>query len=109
MVKNSKYIKKIVNQEEYKNGTKLTTLRITKKKDEIITMDEIEQLQFELEEKTAYYNVCIRGLNDRWTTIKGFDQQWNDNTYLDYYDNKVKDDAKFSEFFQLEVYIYKNV
>lgn len=105
----SKFVKKIVKTDKFKNGTTQTTISIKKKKDEFITMEEIEELQNDLAEKTEYYNVCIRGLNGvSWTTIKGYDQEFNDPTVYEYFTNKVEDAERFTEFYQLELYVYKN-
>jgi hypothetical protein len=100
--------RKILKEVKLKNGAGLTVLQITKTKDEMLTKNDIDKIKMELEKKTGAENVLIRGLNGiGFTTLKGYNQDYDDYDYEDYFNNKVKDDSNFSQFFQLEITIKK--
>ena len=52
----------------------------------------------------------IRGLNiERWQTLKGMNEEFDPETFIDYYRNKVQEDdvQKFTEFKQVQVTVFK--
>jgi hypothetical protein len=50
----------------------------------------------------------IRGLNiQRWTTLKSYDTVLDVEGLEEYYQNKVSDPAKYLNFYQLEVTVFK--
>lgn len=91
----------------HKNGG-ITVLQITKLNDEMITKKDIDSIKNELEKKTGSENVLIRGLNGiGFTTLKGYNQDYDDHDYEDYFNGRVAETDKFSKFFQLEITIKK--
>lgn len=105
----SKFAKNIYERKILGN-LQISKMTMRKRKDEFITKDELIELQNDLEEKTSYNNVIIRGKNGiGWTTIKARDEEYNTEDFYDYYSGKVANDAKFSEFYQIELIIYKNL
>lgn len=99
---------KLIKTTKHKTGS-IEVRQITKNKNnEFITKDDIDRLKISLENKTDASNVMIRALNGiGWTTLKGFRDDYYDNDYEDYYNNKVADSDKFGKFFQLELTIRK--
>jgi hypothetical protein len=52
----------------------------------------------------------VRGLNiERWMTIKGLNEDFDPESFIDYYVNKVKeaDVEKFIEFMQVQITVFK--
>lgn len=100
---------RLIKTTKHKTGT-IEVIQITKNKNnEYITKDDIDRLKISLENKTDASNINIRALNGiGWTTLKGFRDDYEEtDSYLEYYTNKVADDSKFKNFFQLELTIKK--
>lgn len=105
----SKFVKNVYEKKVIGN-LQIAKMTIRKRKDEFITKEELIELQNDLEEKTSYNNVIIRGKNGiGWSTIKARDDDYNTEEFYDYYSGKVVNNAKFSEFYQLDLIIYKNL
>ena len=52
----------------------------------------------------------VRGLNiERWQTLKGFDTEFDAESFVDYYRNKIAeaDVEKFTEFSQVQLTVFK--
>ena len=103
----------LINQTKFKNGMSKTEFKFTSKKGKVITREEVQNIIQAIEARAAKDNedikLLIRGLNaQRWTTIKGYNEDVVDDMD-EYYDaRKVKDASKFNEYFQLQVTIYKS-
>jgi hypothetical protein len=94
-------------------GMKEQTYKITRKdkqmnirpKDIINLVNEIES---QAKKKGETIRVMIRGLNGvRMFTLKGYDTELNVLDEEEYFDSKVRDATKFSDFSQLQVSIMK--
>jgi hypothetical protein len=87
-----------------------TTIKLTRRDDKPISMALAKQTIEGLIDRTHKNNgkILVRALNaEKWTTLKGFDTDFDEDNYDEYYENRVqsKDIDKFKEFSQLEITI----
>ncbi len=96
-------------------GIKEQVYKITRKDKQMkITPEDIRQLVKSIEGQAAKKNetirLMVRGLNGmRMFTLKGFDEELNVHDFDEYFQGKVKDVSKFSDFSQLQVTIMKEM
>ena len=52
----------------------------------------------------------VRALNiERWCTLKGMNEEFDPESFIDYYVNKIKEEdvEKFTEFSQIQITVFK--
>ena len=99
--------KKILSKRDVGDGVQ-TTIQLSNRDKSDITTDEISEIVNRL--STGGSKVMIRGLNiERWQTLKGMNEDFDPETFIDYYRNKVREDdvQKFTEFKQVQVTVFK--
>lgn len=94
------------------DGGKQSQISLTKKKGEFSPQDVtnlIEKLHDDASKKKEKVKLMVRGLAiDKWATLKGFgDENFNVADYQEYFQNRVKKDAKFSSFSTLQLTMIK--
>lgn len=100
------FTQKIGEVKELEDST-MHTVRVHKTNKTKITVKQIKALTKSLQDKFGEnIQLRIRALGpDRWTTLKTFENELKVLNEEEYYQGKVKDVAKFMEFFQLEFVI----
>ena len=90
-------------------GATMSTFQIYKKNKTEIDHSDIEKLVLSLEAKAPKgTKIRVRALNiDRWSTLKGFEDDIDLQNEEDYLDGRAKDTTKFLKAFQLEVVLLK--
>jgi hypothetical protein len=99
--------KKVLSKREFANSIQ-TTIQLSNKNKSKIQTDEVKQIVDRFQRGGS--KIIVRGLNvERWMTLKGLNEDFDAETFLDYYKNKVSEDAveKFTEFFQLQISVIK--
>ena len=99
--------KKVLSKREFANSVQ-TTIQLSNRNKSKITTDEVKQIVDRFQRGGS--RIIVRGLNvERWLTLKGLNDEFDAETFLDYYKNKVSEDAveKFTEFFQLQISVIK--
>lgn len=83
------------------------TVKVHKRNKTMITVNQIRTLSTSLQRRFGNdVKLRIRALGpDRWTTLKTFETELDIQDEEDYYKGKVRETAKFMEFFQLEFVI----
>ena len=94
------------------DGGKQSQISLTKKKGDFSPEDVtnlIEKLHNDASKKKEKIKLMVRGLAiDKWATLKGFgDDNFNVADYTDYFHNRVKKDAKFNSFSNLQLTMIK--
>ena len=100
--------KKILSKRDVGDGVQ-TTIQLWNSNKSDITTDEISQIVGKF--STAGSKVMVRALNiERWMTLKGMNEEFDPESFVDYYVNKVKEEDvnKFTEFSQLQISVIKN-
>ena len=91
--------KKILSKRDVGDGIQ-TTIQLSNTDKSKITTEEIGEIVNKF--STGGNKILVRGLNiERWQTIKGMQEEFDPESFVDYYVNKVKeaDVEKFTEFF----------
>ena len=99
--------KKILSKRDVGDGIQ-TTIQLSNTDKSKITTEEIGQIVNKF--STGGNKIMVRALNiERWMTIKGMQEDFDPESFVDYYVNKVKeaDVEKFTEFMQVQVTIFK--
>ena len=99
--------KKILSKRDVGDGIQ-TTIQLSNRDKSDITTDEVAEIVNRL--STGGSKVMVRGLNiERWCTLKGMNEDFDPETFIDYYRNKVQEDdvQKFTEFKQVQVTVFK--
>jgi hypothetical protein len=99
--------KKILSKRDVGDGIQ-TTIQLSNTDKSKITTAEIGEIVNKF--STGGNKILVRALNiERWQTIKGMQEEFDPESFIDYYVNKVKesDVEKFTEFFQIQVTIFK--
>jgi len=99
--------KKVLSKREFANSVQ-TTIQLSNRNKSKITTDEVKQIVDRFQRGGS--KIIVRGLNvERWMTLKGLNEDFDAETFLEYYQNKVSEDAveKFTEFFQLQISVIK--
>ena len=99
--------KKILSKRDVGDGVQ-TTIQLSNRDKSDITTDEIAEIVNRL--STGGSKVMIRGLNiERWCTLKGMNEEFDPESFVDYYVNKIReqDVQKFTEFSQIQITVFK--
>ena len=100
--------KKILSKREFANSVQ-TTIQLHNKDRSKITTGEVKKIVDRFQRGGA--KILVRGLGiERWQTLKGLNEdEFNAESFVDYYRNRVEEDAveKFTEFFQLQISVIK--
>ena len=99
--------KKILSKRDVGDGIQ-TTIQLSNRDKSDITTDEIAEIVNQLSSNGS--KVMVRALNiERWQTLKGMNEDFDPETFIDYYRNKVQEDdvQKFTEFKQVQVTVFK--
>ena len=99
--------KKILSKRDVGDGVQ-TTIQLSNTDKSKITTEEIGEIVNKF--STGGNKILVRGLNiERWQTIKGMQEEFDPESFVDYYVNKVKeaDVEKFTEFFQVQITVFK--
>ena len=99
--------KKILSKRDVGDGIQ-TTIQLSNIDKSNITTEEIGQIVNQF--STGGKKIMVRALNiERWMTLKGLNEDFDAETFLDYYRNKITEDSveKFTEFFQLQISVIK--
>jgi hypothetical protein len=100
--------KKILSKREFANSVQ-TTIQLHNKDRSKITTDEVKKIVDRFQRGGA--KILVRGLNiERWMTLKGLNEEFDAESFVDYYKNRVEEEAveKFTEFSQLQISVIKN-
>jgi predicted DNA-binding antitoxin AbrB/MazE fold protein len=106
-----KFNYKKLNQRDFK-GMQQAAYQIESKKKEMIKLIDIENIVKALEEtalkKGEKAKIMIRGMNGTgMRTLKGYNENLEEKYEDDYFLGRVKDTTKFSNYYQLQIYIQK--
>ena len=99
--------KKILSKRDVGDGIQ-TTIQLSNTDKSKITTAEIGEIVNKF--STGGNKILVRGLNiERWLTIKGMQEEFDPESFIDYYVNKIReaDVEKFTEFYQIQVTIFK--
>jgi len=99
--------KKILSKRDVGDGIQ-TTIQLSNNDKSKITTEEIGEIVNKF--STGGNKILVRALNiERWQTIKGMQEEFDPESFIDYYRNKVKeaDVEKFTEFFQIQITVFK--
>ena len=99
--------KKILSKRDVGDGIQ-TTIQLSNTDKSKITTEEIGEIVNKF--STGGNKILVRALNiERWLTIKGMQEEFDPESFIDYYRNKVReaDVEKFTEFMQVQVTIFK--
>jgi capsule polysaccharide export protein KpsE/RkpR len=99
--------KKVLSKRDVGDGIQ-TTIQLSNTDKSKITTEEIGQIVNRF--STGGNKIMVRALNiERWMTIKGMQEEFDPESFVDYYVNKVKeaDVDKFTEFMQVQITVFK--
>ena len=99
--------KKILSKRDVGDGVQ-TTIQLSNRDKSDITTDEVAEIVNRL--STGGSKVMVRALNiERWMTLKGMNEDFDPETFIGYYVNKVREEdvQKFTEFKQVQVTVFK--
>ena len=99
--------KKILSKRDVGDGIQ-TTIQLSNKDKSSITTDEIGQIVNQF--STGGEKIMVRALNiERWMTLKGMNEDFDPESFIDYYVNKVREEdvEKFTEFKQVQITVFK--
>jgi len=99
--------KKILSKRDVGDGIQ-TTIQLSNSDKSNITTEEIGHIVNQF--STGGKKIMVRGLNiERWMTLKGMNEDFDPESFIDYYVNKVREEdvEKFTEFSQIQVTIFK--
>ena len=99
--------KKILSKRDVGDGVQ-TTIQLSNTDKSKITTEEIGEIVNKF--SAGGNKILVRGLNiERWQTIKGMQEEFDPESFVDYYVNKVKeaDVEKFTEFYQVQITVFK--
>jgi len=99
--------KKILSKRDVGDGIQ-TTIQLSNTDKSKITTEEIGEIVNKF--STGGNKIMVRGLNiERWMTVKGLNEDFDPESFIDYYINKVKeaDVGKFIEFMQVQITVFK--
>ena len=99
--------KKILSKRDVGDGVQ-TTIQLSNRDKSDITTDEVAEIVNRL--STGGSKVMVRALNiERWCTLKGMNEDFDPESFVDYYVNKVReqDVDKFTNFKQVQITVFK--
>ena len=99
--------KKILSKRDVGDGIQ-TTIQLSNSDKSNITTEEVAEIVTQL--STRGSKVMVRALNiERWMTLKGMNEEFDPESFIDYYVNKIREEdvEKFTEFKQVQVTVFK--
>ena len=99
--------KKILSKRDVGDGIQ-TTIQLSNRDKSDITTDEIAEIVNRL--STGGSKIMVRALNiERWCTLKGMNEEFDPESFVDYYVNKIREEdvQKFTEFKQVQITVFK--
>ena len=99
--------KKILSKREVGDGIQ-TTIQLSNSDKSSLTTDEIAEIVNKF--STGGSKIMVRALNiERWMTLKGLSEEFDPESFKDYYRNRVAeaDVEKFTEFKQVQITVFK--
>ena len=99
--------KKILSKRDVGDGVQ-TTIQLSNSDKSNITTEEIGEIVNQF--STGGKKILVRALNiERWMTLKGMDEEFDPESFIDYYVNKVREEdvEKFTEFKQVQITVFK--
>ena len=99
--------KKILSKRDVGDGIQ-TTIQLSNTDKSKITTEEIGEIVNKF--STGGNKIMVRALGiERWMMIKGMNEEFDPESFIDYYVNKVKeaDVEKFTEFMQVQITVFK--
>ena len=99
--------KKILSKRDVGDGIQ-TTIQLSNTDKSKITTEEIGEIVNKF--STGGNKILVRALNiKRWMTVKGLNEDFDPESFVDYYVNKIKeaDVDKFTEFMQVQITVFK--
>ena len=99
--------KKILSKRDVGDGIQ-TTIQLSNSDKSNITTEEIGHIVNQF--STGGKKIMVRGLNiERWMTVKGMNEDFDPESFIDYYVNKIKEEdvEKFTEFSQIQITVFK--
>ena len=99
--------KKILSKRDVGDGIQ-TTIQLSNSDKSNITTEEIGQIVNQF--STGGKKIMVRALNiERWMTLKGMNEDFDAESFIDYYVNKVREEdvEKFTEFKQVQITVFK--
>ena len=99
--------KKILSKRDVGDGIQ-TTIQLSNTDKSNITTEEISEIVNQF--STGGKKIMVRALNiERWMTFKGMNEDFDPESFIDYYVNKIKEEdvEKFTEFSQIQITVFK--
>ena len=99
--------KKILSKRDVGDGIQ-TTIQLSNSDKSNITTEEIAEIVNRF--STGGKKIMVRALNiERWMTLKGMNEEFDPESFIDYYVNKVREEdvEKFTEFSQIQITVFK--
>ncbi len=99
--------KKILSKRDVGDGVQ-TTIQLSNSDKSNITTEEIGHIVNQF--STGGKKIMVRALNiERWMTVKGMNEDFDPESFIEYYVNKVReqDVEKFIEFKQVQITVFK--
>jgi hypothetical protein len=99
--------KKILSKRDVGDGIQ-TTIQLSNTDKSKITTEEIGQIVNKF--STGGNKIMVRGLNiERWMTVKGLNEDFDPESFIDYYVNKIREEDvdKYTDFFQVQITVFK--
>ena len=99
--------KKILSKRDVGDGIQ-TTIQLSNSDKSNITTEEIGHIVNQF--STGGKKIMVRALNiERWMTLKGMNEEFDPESFIDYYVNKVREEdvQKFTEFSQIQITVFK--
>ena len=99
--------KKILSKRDVGDGIQ-TTIQLSNTDKSNITTEEIGEIVNKF--STGGNKIMVRALNiERWQTLKGMNEEFDPESFVDYYVNKIREEdvEKYTEFFQVQITVFK--
>jgi len=97
---------KVLSVRNFKDS-KQTTIQLSNKNKSNMTSQQVEKIINKF--KSNGSKIMVRGLNiQKWSTLKGFENDYDPMAIAEYYKNKVDDPSKFTTFNQLQISVLKD-
>ena len=99
--------KKILSKRDVGDGIQ-TTIQLSNSDKSNITTEEISEIVNQF--STGGKKIMVRALNiERWMTLKGMNEDFDAESFIDYYVNKVREEdvEKFTTYMQVQITVFK--
>ena len=99
--------KKILSKRDVGDGIQ-TTIQLSNSDKSNITTEEIGHIVNQF--STGGKKIMVRALNiERWMTLKRMNEDFDAESFIDYYVNKIREEdvEKFTEFSQVQITVFK--